>query len=92
MVVGVATGWDLWFIGTHAVLGPLSMKLATPVPRSSSTTGCCINVGGGCPASEKVDRSGRVLVFRLVYCWLFLFHQPVIFLFLLLTFLFVFLS
>ena len=30
-----------------AVLGPLSMKLATPVPRSSSTTGCCRNVGGG---------------------------------------------
>ena len=30
-----------------AVLGPLSKKLATPVPRSSSTTGCCRNVGGG---------------------------------------------
>ena len=46
-----------------AVLGPLSKKLATPVPRSSSTTGCCRNVGGYL-AGEKVDRQGRVLVFR----------------------------
>ena len=30
-----------------AVLGPLSRKLATPVPWSSSTTGCCRNGGGG---------------------------------------------
>ena len=32
----------------------------------------------GCLAGEKVDRQGRVLVFRLVYCWLFLFHQSMI--------------
>ena len=64
MVVGVAIGWALWFVGTElAVLGPLSRKLATPVPRSSSTTGCCRNVGGYL-AGEKVDRQGWVLVFR----------------------------
>ena len=43
-----------------AVLGPLSRKLATPVPRSSSTTGCCRNVGGGwLPYWPKGRPAGR---------------------------------
>ena len=43
-----------------AVLGPLFRKLATPVPRSSSTTGCCRNVVavGALPAKRSTGRGG----------------------------------
>ena len=43
-----------------AVLGPLSKKLATPVPRSSSTTGCCRNVGGGWLLCRRKGRPAGV--------------------------------
>ena len=44
-----------------AVLGPLSRKLATPVPRSSSTTGCCgRNVGGGWLPCRRKGRPAGV--------------------------------
>ena len=69
MVVGVAIGWALWFVGTElAVLGPLSRKLATPVPRSSSTTGCCRNVGGGwLPCRRKGRPAGVGLGFSVIF-------------------------
>ena len=51
-----------------AVLGPLSRKLATPVPRSSSTTGCCRNVGGGwLPCRRKGRPAGAGFGFSLVF-------------------------
>ena len=51
-----------------AVLGPLSRKLATPVPRSSSTTGCCRNVGGGWfPCRRKGRPAGAGFGFSLVF-------------------------
>ena len=51
-----------------AVLGPLSRKLATPVPRSSSTTGCCRNVGGGwLPCRRKGRPAGVGFGFSLVF-------------------------
>ena len=64
---------------------PLSRKLATLFPGLLVLWDAAKTlVVVGCLAGEKVDRQGRVWVFR----WLFLF-QSVIFLFLL-TFLFVF--
>ena len=51
-----------------AVLGPLSRKLATPVPRSSSTTGCCRNVGGGwLPCRRKGRPAGVGFAFSVVF-------------------------
>ena len=51
-----------------AVLGPLSKKLATPVPRSSSTTGCCRNVGGGwLPCRRKGRPAGVGFAFSVVF-------------------------
>ena len=51
-----------------AVLGPLSRKLATPVPRSSSTTGCCRNVGGGwLPCRRKGRPAGVGFAFPVVF-------------------------
>ena len=51
-----------------AVLGPLSRKLATPVPRSSSTTGCCRNVGGGwLPCRPKGRPAGVGFAFSVVF-------------------------
>ena len=51
-----------------AVLGPLSRKLATPVPRSSSTTGCCRNFGGGwLPCRRKGRPAGAGFGFSLVF-------------------------
>ena len=51
-----------------AVLGPLSRKLATPVPRSSSTTGCCRNVGGGwLPCRRKGRLAGVGFAFSVVF-------------------------
>ena len=51
-----------------AVLGPLSRKLVTPVPRSSSTTGCCRNVGGGwLPCRRKGRPTGAGFGFSLVF-------------------------
>ena len=45
---------------------PLSRKLATPVPRSSSTMGCCRNVGGGwLPCRRKGRPAGAGLGFSL---------------------------
>ena len=62
MVVGVATGWALRFVG------PLSRKLATPVPRSSSTTECCRNGGGGwLPCRRKGRPAGAGFGFSLVF-------------------------
>ena len=52
--MGHTAGWN-----RLAILGPLSVKLATPVPRCSSTTGCCRNVGGGLlPCRQKVWPAG----------------------------------
>ena len=69
MVVGVAIGLGpmvLW--NRLAVLGPLSKKLATPVPRSSSTTGCCRNVGGGwLPCRRKGRPAGVGFAFSVVF-------------------------
>ena len=67
--MGVAIGWALWFVGTElAVLGPLSRKLATPVLRSSSTTGCCRNVGGGwLPCRRRGRPAGAGFGFSLVF-------------------------
>ena len=51
-----------------AVLGPLSKKLATPVPRSSSTTGCCRNVGGSwLPCRRKGRPAGVGFAFSVVF-------------------------
>ena len=51
-----------------AVLGLLSKKLATPVPRSSSTTGCCRNVGGGwLPCRRKGRPAGVGFAFSVVF-------------------------
>ena len=51
-----------------AVLGPLSRKLATPVPRSSSTTGCCRNVGGSwLPCRRKGRLAGVGFGLSLVF-------------------------
>ena len=62
-----------------AVLGPLSRKLATPVSRSSSTTRCCRNVGGGwLPCRRKAQPAGAGFVFSLVFSLASLF-QSVIF-------------
>ena len=46
--MGLTVGWN-----RLAILGPLSMKLATPVPRCSSTTGCCRNGGGWLSCRQK---------------------------------------
>ena len=47
---------------------PLSRKLATPVPRSSSTMGCCRNVGGGwLPCRRKGRPAGAGFGFSLVF-------------------------
>ena len=50
------------------VLGPLSRKLATPVPRSSSTTGCCRNGSGSwLPCQRKGRLAGAGFGFSLVF-------------------------
>ena len=62
--MGPAVRWN-----RLAVFGPLSRKLATPVPRSSSTTGCCRNVGGGwlpCWRKGRLAGAGFCFLFGLL--------------------------